>query len=161
TFPDRDLKIDGQGGSNTLIAQLAEPSWVIRGVDSGSLSYQIDIVSTSTIQFASFQNLVGGPTSDGFFFKNGGSVSGLVDGGPGTNTLEYKDYGGNVVVNLALQSASLVNRGAANSVFHISGVVGGKGDSLIVGDADANYLVGGTGRNILIGGAGADQLTGG
>src|SRR5262249_23303194 len=49
-----------------------------------------------------------------------------------------------------------------NGISNIQNVTGsGKGNSLIVGDANPNVLVGGNGRNIIIGGAGAGNITGG
>jgi Ca2+-binding RTX toxin-like protein len=69
------------------------------------------------------------------------------------NKLDYSAYTGTVKVVLPLGRAT----GFA-SVAHIQDVAGGIGNSLLVGDANANILTGGTGRNILIGRAGADTL---
>jgi hypothetical protein len=81
-----------------------------------------------------------------------------VDGGGGTNALDYSNYTGNIIVDLALNLAGLVNAGSAASVFHIANVTGSVGNNLLVGDANANMLIGGTGRNVLIGDAGSDTL---
>jgi hypothetical protein len=72
------------------------------------------------------------------------------------NQLDYSSYPGNVTVDLALQQAT----GFAK-VTHIQDVTGSQGNSLLVGDVNANVLRGGNGRNLIIGGTGADQLFGG
>ncbi len=77
-----------------------------------------------------------------------------LDGGAGThNKLDYSAYTGDVKVVLPKGLAT----GFAN-VAHIRDVSGGNGNSLLVGDANANTLIGGAGRNVIIGGAGGDIL---
>jgi hypothetical protein len=77
-----------------------------------------------------------------------------VNGGGGTNTLDYTPYTGNIKVNLPLGTAT----GVAGGIKNIQNVIGSQANSLIVGDANQNVLFGGSGRNVLIGGAGADTL---
>jgi hypothetical protein len=77
-----------------------------------------------------------------------------IDGGGGSNTLDYSGYTGDIQVNLLLGTAT----GVAGGISRIENVVGSQGNDLIVGDANANTLIGGTGRNVLIGGAGPDTL---
>ncbi len=84
-------------------------------------------------------------------FTNAPALS--LDGGPASNTLDYSAYMGDVKVNLLLGTAT----GFA-SISNIENVTAGIGNSLLVGNANANVLIGGTGRNILIGGAGSDTL---
>jgi hypothetical protein len=84
-----------------------------------------------------------------------------VDGGGGTNTLDYSHYTGNITVDLALNLGSLVNQGATGSVFHIARVIGSIGSDLLVGYANPTVLIGGTGRNILIAGMGGASIYGG
>jgi hypothetical protein len=80
-----------------------------------------------------------------------------IDGGGGSNTLDYSGWTGDVSVNLQLGTATGVDGGIRN----IRNVTGSVGNDLLVGDTNANVLVGGTGRNIILGGGGADQITGG
>jgi parallel beta-helix repeat protein len=147
------LTIDGGGGSNTLQGPDVQSTWNITSPDAGN--------SSAGFTFSSIQSLVGGSTNDSFVFMNGGSLAGTVDGGGGTNTLDYSHYAGDVTVDLALNQASLVHLGLTDSVFHIANVIGSNGNNLIVGDANPNVLRGGTGRNIIIGGPGADTIYGG
>src|SRR5262249_37686355 len=124
--------------------------WNINGLNKGQLNANLD--------FTDMPNLLGGLAADVFAFQNGAFLTGKIDGGLGVNTLNYASYLNNVTVNLPLATATAVLNGISN----IQNVTGsGKGNSLIVGDANPNVLVGGNGRNIIIGGAGADNITGG
>jgi hypothetical protein len=67
-------------GTNTLIGPNVDPVWAITGPDSGSVD---------GLTFSGFQNLVGGTADDTFQFGPNGSISGSVDGGGGTNALDY------------------------------------------------------------------------
>jgi hypothetical protein len=124
--------------------------WQISGAGAGVLDTQV--------HFAGIQNLVGGQASDSFVFRSGSSIAGTIDGGAGTNTLDYSRYTGNVMVDLPLGLASLVNQMAPSSISNIQNVTGSQGNDLLVCDANVNALVGGTGRNVLIGGNGPDTL---
>jgi hypothetical protein len=77
-----------------------------------------------------------------------------LDGGGGTNTLDYSQYVGDVTVDLPLGIATGLTGGISN----IQNVTGSQGNDLLVGDANANVLTGGTGRNVVIGGTGPDTL---
>ena len=81
------------------------------------------------------------------------TVVGL-NGGGGTNTLDYSQYVGDIKVDLPLGTAT----GLTGGIRNIQNVTGSQGNDLIVGDANPNVLIGGTGRNVIIGGAGADTL---
>ena len=138
----------GSAGSDTLVGPNATTTWNVTGPNSGN-------VAGNT--FSSFENLTGGSGDDTFALYDGGSLSGKVDGGAGSNTLDYSNYSGPVVVNLALNTAT----GYAGGAYNITGIIGGAGDNMFVGNSLNNFFKGGTGRNILIGGGGADTLIGG
>jgi hypothetical protein len=84
-----------------------------------------------------------------------------IDGGSGTNTLDYTDYAGNVLVDLPLGVAT-----GLSGISHFQNVRGASGGpagsyNLLVGNG-GNVLTGGTGRrNLLVAGAAASQLYGG
>jgi hypothetical protein len=143
------LTLDGGGGTNTLQGPNNANTWQITGASSGTLD--------GIVKFVSVQNLTGGSASDAFDFQTGGSLAGQIDGGAGTNTLDYTRFMGDVTVDLPLGSATAVAQGIAN----IQNVNGSQGNDLIIGDANPNVLRGGTGRNIIIGGGGGDQIFGG
>jgi hypothetical protein len=146
--------LDGGPGSNTLDLS----NYTVGPQSIGILQPNGGYVSGEFASFANIQNLITGPTNDRFSFRGTGRLDGSINAGNGTNTLDYSQYTGNITVDLPLNLASLVNQGAANSVFGISNVTGSVGNDLLVGDANPNGLIGGTGRNILIGGAGPDTL---
>jgi len=133
---------------DTLVGGNAANVWSITGTNAGQVG---------GVTFSGFSNLTGGSQADTFAFVNGGSVSGAVNGGGGVNALDYSAYVGDIVVDLALGTATGVGGGVAG----IANVTGSHGNDLIVGDANPNVLIGGTGRNIIIGGAGGDTITGG
>jgi hypothetical protein len=99
-------------------------------------------------------NILGGVGANQFVFRSRTPFLGTIVGGSGSNTLDYSQYKGDVMVDLPLGIASLVT----GSVSNITQVIGSQGNSLLVGDGNDNFLQGGLGRNILIGGAGSDTL---
>jgi hypothetical protein len=147
--------LDGGAGTNTLQGPNQNINWQITAANAGSLD--------SNIVFGNMQNLIGGTANDTFairkspFFRFGGSLSGSINGGGGTDTLDYSGYTGDVTVNMRLETATAIGGGISN----IANVIGSIGNDLIVGDANPHVFIGGTGRNIIIGGAGPDQITGG
>jgi hypothetical protein len=138
----------GSAGSDTLTGPNVTTQWNITLPNGGT-------VNGST--FSSFENLIGGTGNDTFALYTGGSLSGKIDGGGGSNTLDYSNYSGNIIINLALNTAA----GVAGGVFNISNIVGGSGNAMFIGNSASNLFKGGTGRSILIGGGGADMLIGG
>ena len=138
----------GGTGINTVIGLSASSTYVISGPNT---------FSVSGFKFIGFNSITGGPGNDTFAFLTGGSLSGNIDGGGGINLITYAGYMGDVVANLRLHTATAVG----GTIMNIQNLTGGIGNTMFVGDANANVLSGGTGRSILIGGAGADTLIGG
>jgi hypothetical protein len=133
---------------NTLVGPNTASKWSITRANAGT-------VGTTTFQ--AFATLTGGTAADSFKFTPGtGSVSGVVNGGGGGDTLDYSAYVSGVRVNLLTGTAT-----ATGGVAQIANVIGGSGNDLLVGDAGANVLTGNGGNNVLLGGAGTDTLTGG
>ncbi len=65
----------GEGGLDTLRGPLADSTWQITGPDSGQVE---------GIQFNDVENLTGAPDNeDTFVFQDGGSLTGMVEGGEG------------------------------------------------------------------------------
>jgi hypothetical protein len=144
------LNLSGGAGNNTLVGPNTANTWDITGHNRGTLGS----ASGGPVVFTKFQNLVGGSSTDTFFFHTGGSLSGSIDGQGGSNTLDYSGFSGDLNVNLPLGIAT----GVAGGIANIQNVTGSIGNDLIVGDANPNILIGGTGRNLIIGGAGGDTL---
>jgi uncharacterized repeat protein (TIGR01451 family) len=96
--------IVGGSGSNTLVGANTTNTWTITAANAGTVN---------GVSFSSFANLKGGSGNDTFAFKNGGSVSGSINGGGGTNTVD----------NSAVASAVVENLGALSN---ITTVIGGQ-----------------------------------
>jgi hypothetical protein len=149
TLPGVALTVTGGTGNNTLQGPNTANTWQVTGANAGTLD--------GTVAFTGMESLIGGSAGNTFQFHTGGSLAGTINGGGGTNTLDYSAYQGDILVDLLLNNANLVGQGVSN----MANVIGSQGNSLIVGDANTTSLVGGTGRNVLIGGGGTETITGG
>jgi sugar lactone lactonase YvrE len=138
----------GAGSTDTLVGANTTNTWQITGAGSG--------VVTGSIAFQGFTNLIGGSLNDSFQISPGGSVTGLIDGQGGVNTLNYSSYSDNVYANL--QTAQATGTGG---IAAIQNLTGGLGNDILVGDANNNVLIDKAGRNLVIGGGGGDLLTSG
>jgi hypothetical protein len=143
------LSVQGGSGNNTLAGPDQAVTWGITGADAGTLA-------NGLVDFSGMRNLEGGTQADVFQILTGGSLSGLLNGGSGGDTLDYSAFAGDVAVNLALGTAT--NLGA---VRHVANVTGGLGNSLIVGGSVVGLFVGGAGRNLIIGHAAGSELRAG
>jgi len=116
----------------------------ITGLIGSVLYTRLDDTSSVTI--------LGGQGDDSFAV-NGTDFDPAVriDGGGGTNSLDYSAVTDGVYVNLQTGTASGLKGGIAN----IQNVTGGAGNDILVGYG-ANVLSGGDGRDILIAGGVAD-----
>lgn len=142
----------GSGG-DTLTGANATATWVFSGTNAGSYN-------TKTL-FVGMANIVGGTGADTFKFNNAAMITGSLDGGGGTDTVNYAAYSTAVVVNLADGSATGVDGGADGMLKNIENATGGKSTNVLIGDAAANVLIGGEWRNVIIGGGGVNTLTAG
>jgi acrosin len=158
------LSLSGGSGTNTLQGPNSDTTWQITGSNAGSF--------TGGVSFTAMQNLVGGAGADTFVFADGAGVSGNIDGGGGTNTLDYSAYASsNVLVNLQtafatgvgsianIQNAKGANGGGASGLYNI--LVGNGGNVLTGGNARRNLLIAGASASTLIGGDDDDILIAG
>ncbi|MEQ9359822.1 CHAT domain-containing protein [Coleofasciculus chthonoplastes] len=83
-------------GGSTLVSPNQATIWNINTIDAGSLSN-----FANNLTFSSIENLIGGTFSDTFVFSNNGAISGTIDGGLGTNELDYSQNINPVTLNLA------------------------------------------------------------
>jgi hypothetical protein len=109
-------------GSGSPADALVGPdaTWDINGANAGSVN---------GLTFSSFENLTGGTGPDQFVFRPGGSISGSIDGGGGTNTLDYSNLPGPVAVNLQTATAT----GVGGTFRNVSQFIGGGGPNTVVG----------------------------
>ena len=75
------------GNTNqTLLGAANNQSWTINGGDDGTV---VDQETLASVVFTNFGNLTGAGSNDTFTFASGGSISGLINGGGGTDTVDY------------------------------------------------------------------------
>jgi hypothetical protein len=150
---------------NTLVGSDSDNTWTITDANAGTLTGSVIV---GRISFSDFQNLAGGAGNNTFALQNGGSVAGWINGGGGTNTLDYSNYSGNVVVDLQTGTATGVRGGIAN-IKNINGgngpgynILVGNGANVLSGGSNAsNLLIAGSAASTLLGGNGEDILIGG
>jgi hypothetical protein len=139
------------GGSNkdTLIGANLADTWSITGAGAGSVN------GTS---FSGFENLTGGTLADTFQFHSGGSLSGKISGGSGTNALDYSADSAAATVNQ--QSATATGTGG---YANIQSLVGDSNTTLVGANKTITWSLTGTGSGSVNGMAfsGVSNLTGG
>jgi ELWxxDGT repeat protein len=139
----------GNGVSDTVIGSNVTNTWNLYDANGNAAVNGIGIYG--------FESLVGGSGNDNYIFGNG-AKTGLINGGPGTNTLDYSAYLSSITVNFALTTPTALGTGGVTNVLN---VIGGAGDDLMVGNSGANVFIGNAGRDCIIGGGGGDTLSGG
>jgi filamentous hemagglutinin family protein len=83
-------------GGSELIGTNTNTTFTITGTDAGNISG-----FGSPLTFSSIENITGGSANDTFAFTNNATISGTIDGGAGTDTLDYSAYTSPLTVNLA------------------------------------------------------------
>jgi hypothetical protein len=151
----------GTNTTDTLIAtDGTSNTWALKGSNAGTVD---------GVTFSGFSNLTGGSGNDTFTFAAGATVSGVVDGRGGSNTLDYSAYTsavtvnlGNGTVGLANSSATGIDHGAANGIANINNVIVGAGNNYLTAvgvTTNVAFTAKGNGNNILVGGSGINTLT--
>ncbi len=102
--------------------------------------------------------ILGGNGDDRFVLGNGAEV---IDGGYGTDTLDFSAATTAIVVNLGLPAKNSGAASVGDSYTSIETVIGTKYRDNLTGDAMNNRLEGGALVDVLNGGAGDDTLVGG
>jgi hypothetical protein len=111
--------IDGGGGGNNMIASDTVNTWQINALNAGTLN---------GIAFQGIQNLVGGNHDDHFWIGPAGQITGLIDGGVSgdaartghenaTDTIDFTNFLGKVLVDLAESTSTRVSQFAGIDVF--------------------------------------------
>jgi hypothetical protein len=124
------LTLNGDGGSDSLTGPNQTNAWAITGANSGTLD--------STTFFTKIDNLVGSSGNNTFAFATGGSLTGTVTGGSGSNTLDF-----------SAQSAAVTVTIVAGGTNKATGTGGWTNiQTIIGGSAATNTLVGGAITNV-------------
>ena len=138
------------GGTSTIVGPNAARTWSLTGPGAGS-------VNGAT--FTGVANLNGGTANDTFKFGALGALSGKVNGGGGTNTLDYTGRSSPVTINLATSVAT-----STAGFLNIQAITGGTGADTLVGPNVSNKwsLTGpGSGQVGAFTFTGVENLTGG
>ncbi len=107
------------GGTTTLHGSDAAISTGWNVTSPGSGTETINLVTT--FNFAIVNSLIGGAQTDTFTIRPGASLSGLVDGGAGSNTLDYSPFGSAVPVTVDLGLKTATNIGSFANMTTING----------------------------------------
>jgi len=159
---DRIDLVLGGSGSDTLVGLPDDATWTIDSMGGGEVVTKDDEGQVvAAVEFSDFENLAGRVGDDRFVFADGMGVGGTIDGGGGTNSLDYSLYSSanSVMVNLSSGGAT-----GASGVLNIQSVLGGAGDddTLVGPDANTTWSITGAGSGD-VGGVdfeGFENLTG-
>ncbi|HEY2761028.1 MAG TPA: hypothetical protein VGI75_09795, partial [Pirellulales bacterium] len=96
--------------TTTIVGANKNSTWNITGASTGSVG---------GFSFSNVGNLTGGTQNDTFVFANGSTVAGVVNGGDGTDTLNYNAYTTTITVDLSAGTAS--NLGGFTNIENVVG----------------------------------------
>ncbi len=133
-IPSGGIQCDGGAGNNSLIGPSTSNTWTITATNAGNIN--------SNVAFTNFQNLTGSSGSDAFVFNNTFGVTGAVNGGGGSNTLDYSQYTTGVTVNLTSHTST-----KTGSAANIANVIGGSGDDSFTAGVGNETFTGNGGSN--------------
>ena len=93
--------VDLAGGSN-LIGSSETITWNITGTNQGNLNSAFP----NNLTFNNFSSLTGGSADDSFVFTDGVTYTGTIDGGAGTDSLDYSNFTSALTVDLVTLGAT-------------------------------------------------------
>lgn len=131
-------------GDNTLVGSDLINQWLVDGANSGSISSG----GTQTV-FNNIAQLIGGSNSDNFEIAAGGSISGLIDGSTGSDTLVVAD---DALQNQWTLGAQNVLGGTVAQFQGIEAIVGNAGSDVVnISDlSDVTSIDGASGADQVI-----------
>lgn len=146
-----DTLVEATGGGTDTLDFSAATTALTFTIGTGNVTDGTNTVAQSN---TSAENLIGGTNADSFVFQDGASLNGSINGGTGTNALDYSAYTTAVTVDLSGGTAT-----GATTVSNISNVIGGSGSDSLTGDGNANNLTGQAGNDTLTGNGGNDTYS--
>jgi hypothetical protein len=120
TWNNVQTLIGSQATTNRLIGPSATTTWTITGTNSGTVA---------GVAFSSIEGLTGGAGNDTFVFSGSGNVTGAVNGGGGTNTIDVSGYTSASTVNLQTKTATPIG----GTLSSITSFVGDNSTSTLIG----------------------------
>ena len=167
TGDGEDNEIVGGDGADTLIGGAGDD--VLTGGDgTDTTSYAdanagISVDLRETVQqdtggagmdtISEIENVIGSTYDDTLL---GDDTSNILDGGDGVDTVSYATATGEVIVNLATQTAS---GDGPDTLLNFENIIGSDNNDTLTGDGQANVIIGGLGDDILTGGGGNDTVS--
>ncbi|MCW8998895.1 MAG: hypothetical protein OQK04_09295, partial [Kangiellaceae bacterium] len=150
--------VRGNNTDSTLTADNNSNTWLIDGENDGTIS---------GLRFIDFNYLVGGDADDLFNIAEGGRITGGINGGDGTNTLQRTNTTGTNLWELMSDFAGTIN---GDSFSNIQILIGSDQteDTLVARDQDNNWLIDGADQGSvanltatdLVSFAGMENITG-
>jgi|GEM_PF-3499000 len=144
-----NASVTGGGGSDTLIGANTANTWTINGTNAGNVN--------GTIQFQGITNLTGGTASDQFTFVTGGSLSGTITGGGGTDTVTGANTANTWSISGA--NAGTINGTSFQGIANLTGGTSNDRFTLTVGASLTGIITGGGGTDTLVGANTANTWT--
>ncbi len=142
-----------------MLNSIASWTWTLSGNGVG----QVRAMSIGLIRFSGIGSLIGGTGADEFDIAANAVWSGVLDGGGGNDTLNFRAMTSNVTASLIDNSVSYQTNGVnfVGQISHFENLIGGFGNDRLTGDTQANSLDGGPGNDVIVGGFGNDTFVGG
>ncbi len=125
-FASVESLVGSATADTTLVGPNINTTWTINNTNSGKVG---------AIAFTQVRNLTGGFKNDTFLFGNGTGVTGVIDGGGGTDILKYSQYTTPITVNLTQPA---LTTGAGSGIINVEGVIGGSAGDTLVGPNQVN-----------------------
>ncbi|MFA5250142.1 MAG: filamentous hemagglutinin N-terminal domain-containing protein [Parachlamydiales bacterium] len=123
-------------GSDILIGPDGGAVFNLTGVDTGNIGSGI------LSSYVNFANLKGGAGNDLFVFGAGGSLSGILDGGAGSNTVDFTSASGAYLVLTATDAGWEYNGLIGNGWRNLQNIIGSSGGGLYLAVYPAGALSG-------------------
>jgi hypothetical protein len=133
--PATRVAIKAQGGSNYLTGPNQDNAWNISAPDAGTL----DKGKGQGIVFSGIQNLIGGSGNDDFVFQPSATLSGHLDGGLGTDNLDFSSYAQAVALAITQHGTQDGVQGTAGLKSNNAPIIGSGFDNIdsLIGDTGA------------------------
>ena len=127
-FSNVEAMIGSSTQASTLAAAHKTNAWAINGADAGN-------INGGAFTFSQVGNLTGGILGDGFVFGAAGSLTGTLNGGSGTDTVDFSAKSADMTANITATNTGSITAGAVNfSFLGVENLIGGSGnDTFVIG----------------------------